>query len=262
MGQNPPVEPESPRIHFPTAHKLDPSVSVSLEALLSPTGGKKQPHGSATLDGIRSTRRLTSKLYFMEVLAAAAQQEHLREGASPGRSQGSTEHQSGRSRRKQTRSEARQGSRSPGQGASAPASGGGGGGARTKTAVAAEVAEAHAERIAAEPEAALAAWTAEVHSQVSAADAAFVAARTAHAQADAARAAARDAFRSDQRSDIKSAEWHARVAAAQQASLDIGKQGGCCPASLHTCRRRHLPACPQASMRFPSRSCAGSRGAA
>ena len=35
-------------------------------------------------------------------------------------------------------------------------------------------------------------------------------------QADAARAAAREAYRSDQRSESKGAEWHARVADAQQ----------------------------------------------
>ncbi|KAL4450750.1 hypothetical protein ABPG77_001106 [Micractinium sp. CCAP 211/92] len=153
----------------------------------------------------------------MEVLAAAAQQEHLREGASPVRSQGSSEHQEGRTRRKSGRTEAKRSRGSDAAAANGRGGEGGAGGARTKAAVAAEVADAHAERIAGEPETALVAWTADVHGQISAADAAFVAARTAHAQADAARAAARDAFRSDQRSDAKSAEWHARVAAAQQA---------------------------------------------
>ncbi|PSC69166.1 hypothetical protein C2E20_7306 [Micractinium conductrix] len=156
----------------------------------------------------------------MEVLAAAAQQEVLRESDG---SLGSSEHvqpQSQRCRWQPTRSGAAARGGSSSAGSPGPAAGGGAGGsgaARTKAAITAEVAASHGARVAADPADALTGWAAEVAEQLGAADAAYTAARDAHQAADAERAAAREAYRADQKSEGKSAEWHAKVATAQQA---------------------------------------------
>lgn len=87
----------------------------------------------------------------MEVLAAAVDQQ-----ANVERQQGSG------------------GSPAPGGGTAATAA------AKTRAAVQAEVHQEHAARIATETDGSLVTWTEEVHEQVTAADAAFLAARDAH----------------------------------------------------------------------------------
>lgn len=119
----------------------------------------------------------------MEVLAAAAQQEVLRESDG---SLGSSEHvqpQSQRCRWQPTRSGAAARGGSSSAGSPGPAAGGGAGGsgaARTKAAITAEVAASHGARVAADPADALTGWAAEVAEQLGAADAAYTAARDAH----------------------------------------------------------------------------------
>ena len=112
----------------------------------------------------------------LDVLAAAA-------ASSPAGSEGSSEQPAtgwgGRQRRRTQH--ARGGSRggSP-EGTAGTTTGVGVGGSLTKTAVMARVAEEHGARLAGEPDSALAEWAADVHDQLAAADAAFLAARGVH----------------------------------------------------------------------------------
>lgn len=262
----------------------------------------------------------------MEVLAAAAARGLEVPAPSPAGSEDTTEGTGRRGER---------GSSSPAAAAGA-SSEDAGAPPKTKAAVAAAVAEEHGARVGAEPDEALAAWTAEVHQHLTAADAAFLAARDQHRevrrfdrckgglpldprvlpisiaqhapgrptcvaavgephlrllhlsspspspsspcarwhppwpQADAARAAARDAFRADARNEDKSADWHAKVAAAAQVSR--GRLGLCalrgpsprCPNALPFLTQPpcSLPCPPRCSLCPPLCPPAGSRGLA
>lgn len=146
----------------------------------------------------------------MEVLAAAVDQQENEE-----RQQGSG------------------GSPAPGGGTAAAAA------ARTRAAVQAEVQQEHAARIATEADGSLVAWTENVHEQVAAADATFLAARDAH-----------------QKVGGLGCRYWACCFAAAHASSAVAQC--CCDMSLKCCicilshRRRTLRALPHARRTDPT----------